>query len=159
MNELNELAAKVVETFKEKKLTLATAESITGGMVASAVTGIPGASSVLCFGYVTYTDKAKQLDLNVSRVTLENYTAVSSQTAEEMACGLHNRSGCSVCASVTGYAGPGDEETGLYYVGIWAGGKVVSTEFRSSLTGRNEIRNEAACNVLKLVLNAVDNKC
>src|SRR6476660_5294200 len=81
-------AAKVLlDICTKKKLTLATAESCTGGLVAATLSEIPGSSSVLDRGFVTYSNEAKQQMLGVTPATIDVYGAVSSQCAEEMAKG------------------------------------------------------------------------
>ena len=88
-------------------LKLALAESCTGGMVAAALTEIPGSSAVFDRGFVTYSNEAKQEMLDVKAETLATYGAVSQQTALEMAKGALSRSQASLAVSITGIAGPG----------------------------------------------------
>ena len=154
-----ELSEFIVHTCLEKKLNISLAESITGGLIAKSITDIPGASSVLFAGYVTYTESAKMTDLNVKKKTLERFTAVSSKTAEEMVLGLHNRTGSSICASVTGYAGPsfpGDDTLGCYYAGIYCRGKVRVYPLRSAEKDRKTIRLDACIHVLELIKNSIE---
>ena len=112
------LEKHVVDVLKEKKLTITTAESCTGGMISSRIVNVPGASAVLKQAYVTYCDEAKHTVLGVKKETLEKYYAVSSQTACEMAEGGAKAAGADVCVSVTGVAGPDTEDVFLSAVFI-----------------------------------------
>ncbi len=105
----------------EKNISVATAESCTGGMLGAAITAVPGASAIYGYGFITYANEAKESVLGVSHETLAAYGAVSEQTAREMALGAHEKSGARLCVSVTGIAGPGggtaEKRWGLY---TWA---------------------------------------
>ena len=116
MKRINEKS--LVLLLKEKGLKVSTAESLTGGMIACKITSVPGASSVIGYGFVTYSDDAKNKVLGVSKETLEKHTAVSKETAREMAVGALNRSGSDIAVAVTGYAGPdaGKEPAGTVYL-------------------------------------------
>lgn len=114
-------AKELVETLLAQRLTCATAESCTGGLVCAAITAIPGVSQVFFGGAVTYTNPMKQLLLGVQAETLERFSAVSSQTAAEMAAGIRSRTGADIGVSVTGNAGPAPSEgkpVGLVYIGV-----------------------------------------
>ena len=100
-------ANAVIELCIERKLTIATAESCTGGLVAGALTEVPGSSAVLDRGFVTYSDNAKQQMLGVAAETLRDYGAVSRQTAEAMAQGALAKAKVDLAVSITGIAGPG----------------------------------------------------
>lgn len=118
----HELADVVGRKLIDRDVTFATAESITGGMVASSVTGVPGISKVFKGGFVTYCNEEKVAMLGVSEDTLEKYSEFSHQTAEEMVEGLFNRTKADICVAVTGVAGPsgGTEEhpIGQSFIGI-----------------------------------------
>ncbi len=111
---------EIVFWLKEHKLTVATAESCTGGMLASAIVDVPGASGCFEEGYVTYSDAAKEKNLGVSRRTLEIFGAVSEETAGEMSRGVRECSGADFGIATTGFAGPGgntaDALVGLVYI-------------------------------------------
>lgn len=115
-------AVNLVEELKKQELHVSTAESCTGGMIASGIVDVSGASNVFEEGYITYSDRIKEKVLGVKRETLEQYTAVSAQTATEMAAGLQERTGAELAISVTGYAGPEDGEdgtpAGTVYIGV-----------------------------------------
>lgn len=112
----------------EKKLTISTAESCTGGMIASALINYPGISEVFLEGAVTYSNEAKHNRLGVKNETLDKYGAVSEETAREMAIGIAKTAGTDVSIVTTGIAGPegGTEEkpVGLVYVGVYVQGEV-----------------------------------
>lgn len=116
------LAEAVVQAYSKAKSTVAFAESCTGGLVSGALTAVPGASEVIGYGAVTYSNDAKIKLLGVSPRTLDIHGAVSAETAKDMARGVRALSGSSVGVSLTGYAGPGggDERNpvGSVFVGI-----------------------------------------
>ncbi len=128
------LEEAVTELLKQKKMTVTTAESCTGGLLAGRIINVAGASSVYNEGYITYSDDAKKKILGVSEETLKKYGAVSAETAAEMARGAAQAAGTEAALSVTGIAGPdgGSEEkpVGLVYVGCFVKGKVRTEEFR-----------------------------
>ncbi|MDP4118999.1 MAG: CinA family protein [Bacillota bacterium] len=152
------LAAKLTEALKAKKMTVSTAESCTGGLIAAAITDISGSSEVFHRGYVTYANSAKHELLGVKEETLENYGAVSLQTAYEMAAGVRKAANSDVGISVTGIAGPsgGTEEkpVGLVYAGIAteAGIKLLEMHFNGS---RDNVRCGTVYTVLKNVINTL----
>ena len=118
-----ELARDIVERAGVRGVTVSTAESLTAGMIASTIADIPGASAVLRGGAVTYCDEIKHRVLGVEQETLDRYTAVSYQTAREMAAGSLELYQSDIAVSATGYAGPGggteDDPAGTFYIG-WA---------------------------------------
>lgn len=139
-------AQNLLDTLKQRKLHISMAESCTGGMMASALVDLSGASDVFEEGYVTYSNRVKQKVLGVKAETLEQYTAVSSQTAAEMAEGVHARTGAELTIAVTGYAGPDDGEdgtpAGTVYIGTWYGGDTQTRHYQ--FTGnRNSCRRQA----------------
>ena len=130
---------------KKNNLTIATSESLTGGMLASSIVDIPGASSYFKEGFVTYCNEAKIKTLGVARKTIDDFGAISSQTAFQMAQGTANLSGCSVAISTTGNAGPDCDEgkpAGLVYIGIFIDGNISVFDFHFS-GSRTDIRKQA----------------
>ena len=104
---IEELSGKVVRRLQAGGLMLATAESCTGGLVASAITGIAGSSSVLDRGFVTYSNAAKLGMLKISSDVLETFGAVSIAVAWSMAQAALKQSGADIAVAITGVAGPG----------------------------------------------------
>ena len=136
---------QLVNRLKEAGETLATAESLTGGLIADAIVSFSGASEVFMGGVVSYTDAVKHSLLGVKKRTLSTHTAVSAPVAEEMAKGIAKRLHTTLGVSATGVAGPGGgtekAPVGCVYLGIYHKGKVRS--LRLSLSGsRDEIRKE-----------------
>ncbi len=143
--------------------TVATAESCTGGLVAKRLTDIPGSSAAVKGGFVTYTNEMKMSMLGVSSDTLDRYTAVSEQTAAEMARGARLRTGSDIAVSTTGYAGPGggtqECPVGTVFVGISTDeGERVTRLCLSPDRSRDYIRTLAASHALHLVFRALSNK-
>lgn len=128
------LEEEVVELLARKHLTVTTAESCTGGLIAGTLINAAGASDVLNEGYVTYSNEAKERLVHVSHETLERYGAVSAQTAQEMAEGAARAAGADAALSATGIAGPGggtvDKPVGLVYIGCCLNGRTVVKECR-----------------------------
>lgn len=131
MTTTNEEIAKIL---LERKLTVATTESCTGGLLSSKLTDISGSSSFIHLNLVTYANEAKHKMLGVRNETLENFGAVSEECAYEMASGLMKLTGADICISTTGIAGPtgGSEEkpVGLMYSTICTKDKAVTFEIR-----------------------------
>ena len=137
-----------------KKLTIATAESCTGGMVASMLINYPGISSVFMEGAVTYSNEAKINRLGVKVETLDKYGAVSSEVAAEMAEGIAKTAGTKIGLSTTGIAGPDggsdDKPVGLVYVGLYMNGQV-KTKMLILSGDRQKIRERATMQLLDLL--------
>lgn len=105
--DVGNLQTAVVRLLKEKKLTVAIAESCTGGLVSAAITDLPGASEVFGCGVCAYSNEIKKKLLGVRAETLETHGAVSDETALEMAAGVRALSGADIGIAITGIAGPG----------------------------------------------------
>lgn len=150
----DESVRALLDLLRTRGETITTVESCTGGLLAGRITDIPGSSEVFRRGFITYCDEAKAQMVDVKEETLAAYTAVSPQTAEEMALGGASKAGASACLSVTGYAGPpsGPEDTlvGLVYIGCFYGGSVSVRELHLS-GSRRQIRQEAVEEALKLL--------
>ena len=104
------LAERLLSAATQARVTIATAESCTGGMIAAAITDIAGSSAVFDRGFVTYSNAAKQAMLGVRTDTLAQHGAVSEEVAHEMAEGALARSEAGLAVAVTGIAGPGGSE-------------------------------------------------
>lgn len=118
---LEALAAEVLAAAREANVSIGTAESCTGGLVAATLTAIPGSSENVAGGIVSYSNDVKRSELDVRRETLEIAGAVSSQTAEQMADGARKHLGVDVAVSVTGIAGPGGATQGKPVGTVWIG--------------------------------------
>ncbi|TDT61155.1 PncC family amidohydrolase [Fonticella tunisiensis] len=133
-------------------LTISTAESCTGGLLAGRLINYPGISSVYLEGVITYSNESKMKRLNVKEETLKKYGAVSSKTAAEMAEGIAKAAGTDIGMSVTGIAGPsgGTEEkpVGLVYLGLYLKGMVKTKELRIVGGDRQYIRNRTVVQAL-----------
>lgn len=159
--DVDSLERALVGKLIEKGRTLCCAESCTGGLIAERITDVSGCSAVFFGGCVTYTNEMKMALLGVSGETLERYTAVSPQTAMEMARGARLRLGTDIAVSATGYAGPtGGTESdpvGTVYIGL---STEKGEEYRrlslSSMRSREYIRIVSASNALHMALKAID---
>lgn len=129
-NNLNKLA----KYLKDNKLTIATAESCTGGLLSSRLTDISGSSEFVKLNFVTYSYESKEEILNVSHDTLLNHSAVSYQCAKEMAEGLQKRTNCDLALCTTGIAGPTGgsklKPVGMVFISALYKGKLLVKEFR-----------------------------
>jgi len=145
------LESVLCEMLVNKNLTIATAESCTGGMVASTLINYPGISSVFMESAVTYSNEAKINRLGVKAETLDKYGAVSSEVAAEMAQGIAKTAGTKIGLSTTGIAGPEggsmEKPVGLVYVGLYMNGEVKTKMLRLS-GDRQRIRQRATMQLL-----------
>lgn len=140
------LEESVIRLLEEKKMTVTTAESCTGGKLSGRLLNVSGASGVYNEGYITYANASKEKILGVKHETLETYGAVSEQTAAEMALGAAKAAGADAALSVTGIAGPGggtaEKPVGLVYIGCAVNGEVTVREYR--FTGNREKNRDYA---------------
>ena len=155
MSENSALEEKIVSLLQEKGWKIASAESCSGGMIASRLVNVSGVSDVFEEGYITYSNAAKHKLLGVSKQSLGQYGAVSSQVAGEMALGAARQARARAAIAVTGIAGPGggtpQKPVGLVYIGCYVDGRVFVTEnhFQGS---RQEIRTATTQAALSLLL-------
>lgn len=161
---LRNLAAEVVRFCGHRDLTLASAESCTGGLVAALVTEIPGSSKVFDRGFVTYSNDAKTACLGVAPLLLEEFGAVSREVARAMADGALAHSNADIVVSITGIAGPTggslEKPVGLVYFGYGRRNEGVATvEKRFGDLGRGNVRLAAVMNALELVLTSASLPC
>lgn len=144
----------------ENNLTIATAESCTGGLLSSKLTDIPGSSAYTKLNFVTYANEAKHEILGVSWDILNTKGAVSEECAEAMANGLYERTGCDIALCTTGIAGPDggtkEKPVGLVYIGIRYKSIVTVKEVRLSPNlERKQMKEEFANQALQLALSTV----
>ena len=161
MSDMGELADRFLKACARRKILVATAESCTGGMIISLLTDIPGSSSMVDRGFVTYSNEAKTEMIGVSPATLDKFGAVSSETAQEMAAGALARSRAGITLAVTGIAGPdggsAEKPVGLVWFGMALTGKPVVTEKRQfENRGRDFIRRETVRHALTMGLAALE---
>lgn len=153
--------AALLDRAKAQGVMIATAESCTGGMVAAALTDIPGSSAVVDRGFVTYTNAAKQQMLGVQAATLDAHGAVSEEVAREMAEGALRNSNAQLTMSITGIAGPGGSEfkpEGRVCFGIAATGQSTQTQtVEFGALGRDAVRLAARDHALNLLSDALSN--
>ena len=149
----------LLERAKASSVVIATAESCTGGMIAAALTEIPGSSAVVDAGFVTYSNAAKMRMLGASASTLDTYGAVSENVAQEMAEGALARSEATLTVSVTGIAGPGGSEfkpEGRVCFGLAQAGQDTRTEtVEFGALGRDAVRAATRDHALNLLANAL----
>lgn len=143
----SEAAKELVNFLRQKQYHIATAESCTGGLIASGIVDVSGASEVFEEGYITYANRVKEKLLGVRKETIRMYTVVSSQVAEEMARGACRVADTQVSISVTGYAGPDNAEdgtpAGTVYIGIGYHQTAVSRKYHFE-GDRGSVRMQAA---------------
>ena len=153
---LREAARRVLASCRARALTIVTAESCTGGLIAAALTEIPGSSDVVDRGFVTYSNAAKHALLDVPMQILERHGAVSGETAEAMARGALARSSADLAIAVTGVAGPSGgsaaKPIGLVHLAaLLRGGNSLSREKRYGDIGRSEVRLRAVGEALAML--------
>lgn len=153
---LREAAKRVIDICVACKLTIATAESCTGGLVAGALTEIAGSSAVLLCGFITYSNEAKQQMLGVPAIVLTREGAVSRGTASAMAKGALQQSPAHLTVAVTGIAGPGggsaDKPVGLvHFAAVRRTGNLITREERFGDIGRHEVRRRSVLVALAML--------
>ncbi len=152
------MAFAAVKNLQAAGLTVATAESCTGGLIAAAITGVPGASAVFRYGWVTYCNEAKERELGVMPAIIEEHSVVSEPVVAAMAQGAMRKAGADVAIAVSGNAGPtaaeGEPPVGTVCIALARRGapRPVHTEtlFLPGLP-RNAIRNHIAGKVLQML--------
>jgi nicotinamide-nucleotide amidase len=165
-DEMISLARRALEACRERGLKITLAESCTGGLIAAALTEIPGSSDVVERGFVTYSNEAKQEMLGVPGDLIAAHGAVSSQVGEAMALGALDHSRAQIALSVTGIAGPGggsaQKPVGLVHFGLARPERptlLVEKRFSGPDGGalsRENIRRQAVMTALRLLLEAAE---
>ena len=151
------LSRSLLDLCRMRKLTIATAESCTGGLVAGALTDIPGSSDVIDRGFVTYSNEAKRAMLGVKTTTLATFGAVSKETATAMAVGALEKAGVDLAVSITGIAGPGGatpgKPVGLVHFAVAArDGRILHRECRFGAIGRTTVRQRSVVEALRMLM-------
>jgi nicotinamide-nucleotide amidase len=159
--DIHDLARRLIESCAAQKRRIAGAESCTGGLVAAALTEIPGASVVFERGFVPYSNEAKTDMLGVPAEFIEKHGAVSAEVAEAMAQGALEHSKADIAVSVTGIAGPSGgtpiKPVGLVYIGLATRAGTVF-HYKNHFKGdRDDIRMQAVREALKLLSSLLDN--
>lgn len=149
------LAEDVMRRASSRCLTFATAESCTGGLLASLLTDIEGLGGCFERGFVTYTNEAKAEQLGIDPATIERYTAVSREVALAMASGALDHSNAELAVGITGYAGPAKDqeiEEGLVHIAVQArGGPSLHRECHFGAIGRDKTRHLATQTSLEML--------
>lgn len=141
---------------KDKKLTAATAESCTGGLVAAAISEISGSSLVLDRGFVTYSNGAKEQMLGVTPATIDFFGAVSKECAEEMAKGALAHAQVDLAVSITGIAGPTGAVAGkpiglVYFCAASRSGRIIAHDRKFGAIGRENVRRASVLQALAML--------
>ena len=152
-------ATALVKTCLARGLTLTVAESCTGGLLAAAITSVPGSSAVFGTGFVTYANAAKTALLGVPAALIETDGAVSEAVARSMAEGAKGRAEADLAAAITGIAGPGggspEKPVGTVWFGC-AGPAGTGAQRREFTGGRDAVRAASVVQALRLLLEAAD---
>ena len=155
---MSQLAAAVLQSCKDRKLTISVAESCTGGLLAAALTEPPGASEVFTLGVVSYSNEAKTELISVDSGTLATYGAVSEQVACQMAAGVRELAESDLSLAITGIAGPGGSEykpEGRVCFAVAGDTGILKAEtIEFGALGRKGVRNAARDHALTLLWDA-----
>jgi nicotinamide-nucleotide amidase len=151
------LSRSLLDLCRMRKLTVATAESCTGGLVAGALTDIPGSSDVIDRGFITYSNEAKRSMLGVNAITLATFGAVSKEIATQMAVGALERAGVDLAVSITGIAGPGGATPGkpvglVHFAAAARDGRIIHRECRFGAIGRGAVRQRSVVEALRMLM-------
>ncbi|MGR3197469.1 MAG: CinA family protein [Paracoccus sp. (in: a-proteobacteria)] len=151
-------ASEVLDAARARRVMIATAESCSGGLIAGALTEVPGSSDVVDRGFVTYSNAAKMQMLGVSADTLADRGAVSEEVAAQMATGALRHSDAGIAVSVTGIAGPRGSEhkpEGRVCFGIAQPFGVTTSTVEFGAIGRHRVRAATVEHALNLLLDAL----
>ena len=150
---------KLVEILTKKKLKIAFVESCTGGMLASEITSINGASKVFGMGLVTYSNQAKINILKVKKKIIKKYGAVSTECCEAMVKNLAKISKAQINVSITGIAGPNGgtklKPVGLVYIGVKKNNKILITKNIFKQKSRKAIQNATVKRTLEIIRSTI----
>ncbi len=157
LSPLDDEVSALIERCRSERLTLATAESCTGGLIAGAITEMPGASDVFGWGVVTYSNDAKTRLLGVPAALIETHGAVSDEVAIAMVEGALERSGADIAVAVTGIAGPGggsaEKPVGLVHLAASRKGRpTISARHHFMDLGRDATRFAAVEQAIRMLM-------
>ena len=148
-------AKKIINLLKNKKITLSTVESCTGGMLSQVITSVNGASKIFKFGIVTYSNQSKIKHLKISLKIIKKYGAVSRECCNAMVINLAKLSKANLNIAITGIAGPKGgsklKPVGLVYIGIKKGDKIKINEYFFKSNNREKIRIDSVKKSLELI--------
>jgi nicotinamide-nucleotide amidase len=149
-------AKRLLALCRVRGLKIATAESCTGGLVAAALTEIPGSSDVVDRGFVIYSNEAKHEMLGVPNAILRKFGAVSRQTAQAMARGALKNSAADIAVSITGIAGPGGATPGkpvglVHFAAAARGGRLIARAQKFGDIGRRKVRQKSVDEALAML--------
>ena len=152
--DVDSLEQVVGDGLRQRGMTLAVAESCTGGLLSKRITDVPGCSDYYLGGVCSYANEVKMKVLGVKKETLDTVGAVSPEVAEQMAEGVAKALGSDVGVGITGVAGPGggtdDKPVGLVYISVWHNGQHYTRKMKAA-NGRDRIRMQAASTALDLI--------
>ena len=153
------MSAQLVETCRDKGMTLATAESCTGGLIGAAITATPGCSAVFHGGVIAYHNDMKISQLSVNPKTIQSHGGVSQAVAEEMAKGARDNLSVDLAISVTGIAGPdggsAEKPVGTVWIGLATPDGVTSKLHEFPNLSRNKVRDQTCLAAIQTVLDAL----
>ncbi len=153
-------ARALLDQARARKMTLAAAESCTGGLLSACLTEVAGSSDVFLCGFVTYANKAKEIILNVPDSVLDRHGSVSAEAARAMAEGARKKAGSDLAVAITGIAGPGGgsarKPVGLVHLAAAADGKLIEETCHFGKLGRTAIRESTVRRALILTGKLLD---
>ena len=150
---------RLITALRTRELHIAAAESCTAGLFTAKLAGVPGASDVLAYGFVVYSEEAKKRVLGVKEETLERYGVVSEDTAKEMAFGAAGYAGAQLGVGITGYAGPSSAPgypVGRVCFGFFVCGELYSKTVEFGNVGRNAVREKCAVFAAEYLLHLLE---
>lgn len=154
------ISAELIETCQSRGMTVATAESCTGGLIGAAITSISGSSKIFHGGIIAYDNSVKINQLAVAAETINTEGAVSEKVAKQMARGCQERLGVDLAVSVTGVAGPtggtAEKPVGTVWIGIATADKVSAKRHYFPDMTRNKVRDLTCLAAIKTLLEALD---
>lgn len=156
---MKKISENLVKLLRKKKLTLSVAESCTGGLLSSSITGISGSSKVFKFGLVTYSNNSKNKILKVPKKIIKKYGAVSMQCCLSMVNNLNKIGKSNISISITGIAGPGggnkSKPVGLVYIGLKRGNKIEAEKYIFKNKGRSYLQKTIVKKSIVLIKNMI----